>query len=110
MFFQCFERLQVREDEISLYKWSGDTAQFRTLATGAGIPSNVRVGYFSVSQSHNGFATVRRDEVYFTILLWQNSGRQNGLILWSIRQFEHESLIRKWFWCVVFRIVQNHGE
>jgi len=69
MFFQCFGRLQVAENEISLCKWSGDSAQFRTLATGADIARNVRVGYFSGSQTHSGFATVRRDEVYFTTLL-----------------------------------------
>jgi len=69
MFFQCFGRLQVRENEISLCKWSGNTAQFRTFAAEAGISSNIRVGYFSGSQSHNGFATVRRDGVYFTTLL-----------------------------------------
>ena len=34
MFFQCFGRLQVRENEISLCKWSGGTAQFRTLEAG----------------------------------------------------------------------------
>ena len=39
--------LQMCDNEISLYKWFGDTAQFRTLATGAGIASYVRVGYFS---------------------------------------------------------------
>ena len=49
----------MRENEISLCKRSGDTAHFRTSATGAGIASNIRVGYFSGSQSHNGFATVR---------------------------------------------------
>jgi len=38
------------------------------------------VGYFSGSQFHNGFATVRRNVVCFTTLLWQNNGRQNGLI------------------------------
>ena len=59
----------MRENAISLCKWSGDSAQFRILATRAGIVSNVRVGYFSGSQSHKGFATVRRDEVYFTTLL-----------------------------------------
>jgi len=47
MFFQCFGMLQMRDNEISLCKWFGDTAQFRTLATGAGIASYVRVGYFS---------------------------------------------------------------
>ena len=36
----------------------------------------------------------KRDEVYFTTLLWQNNGSQNGLIIESD----------------VFRIVQNHGE
>jgi len=56
MFFQCFGRLQARENEISLRKWSGGTALFRTLETGACPASNVRVGYFSGSQSHNGFA------------------------------------------------------
>jgi len=66
VFFQCFGRLQVRENEISLCKWSGGTAQFRTLEAGAGPASNVRVVYFSGSQFHNGFAAVRRDDVYFT--------------------------------------------
>ena len=57
------------KNETSLCKWSGGTAQFRTLETAADTVSNVRVGYFSGSQSHHGFATVRRDEVYFTTLL-----------------------------------------
>jgi len=39
----------VREIEISLCKWSGGTAQFRTLEAGAGPASNVRVGYSAVS-------------------------------------------------------------
>jgi len=59
----------VRENEISPCKWSGGTAQFRTLEAGAGPDSTVRVGYFSGSQFHNGFATVRRYDVYFTTLL-----------------------------------------
>ena len=45
----------------------------------AGPASNIKVGYFSGSQFHNGFATVRRDEVYLTTMLWQNNGRQNDL-------------------------------
>ena len=68
MFFQCFGRLQVHEKEIFLYKWSGGTAEFRILEAGAGPASNFRVGYFSGSQFHNGFASVRRDDVYFTTL------------------------------------------
>ena len=59
----------MRENEISLCKCSGGTVQFRILETEAGTASNVRVGYFSGNQSHNGFATVRRDELYFTTLL-----------------------------------------
>jgi len=59
--FQCFGRLQVREKEISLCKWSGGTAQFRALDARAGPASNVRVVYFSGSQFHNGFAAVRDD-------------------------------------------------
>ena len=39
----------MREIEISLCKWSGGTAQFRTLEAGAGPASNVRVGYSAVS-------------------------------------------------------------
>jgi len=35
MFSPCFGRLQVRENEISLCKWSGGAARFRTLETGA---------------------------------------------------------------------------
>ena len=64
MFFQCFGRLQVHEKEIFLYKWSGGTAEFRILEAGAGPASNFRVGYFSGSQFHNGFASVRRDGVH----------------------------------------------
>jgi len=30
--FQCFALLQVRENEISLHKWSGGAARLRTLA------------------------------------------------------------------------------
>jgi len=59
----------VRENEISLCKWSGDTTQFLTSEAGACPASNVRVGYFRRSQFHNGFAAVRRDDVYFTTLL-----------------------------------------
>ena len=59
----------MRENGISLCKWSGGTAQFRTLEAGAGPNSNVRMGYFSGCQFHNGFASVRRDDVYFTKLL-----------------------------------------
>jgi len=92
---------------VQMPKLSGGTSQYRT---GAGTASNVRVGYFSCSQSHNRFTIVRRDEAYLTSLLWQNNGRQNGLISRSIRQFKHESLILNWLWYVVFRIVQNHGE
>ena len=68
MFFQCCGRLQVHEKEIFLCKWSGGTAEFRILETGAGPANNFRVGYFSGSQFHNGFASVRRDDVYFTTL------------------------------------------
>jgi len=68
MFFQCFGRLQACENEVSLCKWSGGAAQFRTSDTGA-VAGKVRVKYFSGSQSHNGFVTVRRCEVYFTTLL-----------------------------------------
>ena len=59
----------MRENKISLCIWSGGTAQFRTLEAGAGPASNVRVGYFSGIQLHNGFATVRRDDVFFITLL-----------------------------------------
>jgi len=59
----------VLENEISQCKWSVGMAQFRTLEAGAGPASNVKVGYFSGSQFHNGFGTVRRDDVYFTTLL-----------------------------------------
>ena len=59
----------MRENEISLCKWSCGTAQYRTLEAGAGPGSNVRVGYFSGSQFHNGFATVGRDDVYVITLL-----------------------------------------
>jgi len=46
----------VRENEISLCKWSGRTAQFFTLDEGVGPASSVRVVYFGSSQFHNGFA------------------------------------------------------
>jgi len=59
----------VFEDEISLCTWSVGTAQLRTLEAAAGPASNFRVGYFSGSQFYNGFATARRDDVYFTTLL-----------------------------------------
>ena len=59
----------MRENEVSLCKWSGGTAQFRTLEAGACTASNVRVVYFSGSQFHIGFAAIRRDDVYFTTLL-----------------------------------------
>jgi len=49
-------------------KWSVGTAQFRTLEAGAGPAGNFKVGYFSGSQFHNGFATAR-DDVNFTTLL-----------------------------------------
>ena len=52
------------ENEILLCKWTGSTAQFRTLEAGVGPAINVRVGYFSSSQFHNGFASVRRDGVH----------------------------------------------
>jgi len=58
----------VRENEISLRKLSGGTAQFRTLEAGAG------------HKFCNAFVTVWRDDVYSTTLLWQNNGRQNGHI------------------------------
>ena len=58
----------MHENEISLCKWTGGTAQFRTLEAGAGPAGNFRVGYFSGSQFHNGFASVRRDDVHFTTL------------------------------------------
>jgi len=67
--FQCFGRLQVLENEISLCKWSVGTAQFHTLEAGAGPAGKFRVGFFSGSQFHNGFATARRDDVHFTTLL-----------------------------------------
>ena len=70
----------MRENEISLCKWSCGTAQFCTLEAGAGPASNVMVGYFSGSQFYNGFATAGKDDVYFITLLWQNNGRHNGLI------------------------------
>jgi len=46
----------VRENEISLCKWTGGTAQFRSIEAGADPASNVRVGYFSGSSFHNGLA------------------------------------------------------
>jgi len=45
-----------------------------------GLNSNPPLAYALGSQFHNGFATVRRDNLYFTTLLWQNNGRQNGHI------------------------------
>jgi len=39
----------VRENEISLCKWSGGTAQFRTLEAGAGPASNVRRDRWDIS-------------------------------------------------------------
>jgi len=63
-----FWKVAVRENEISLCKWTGSTAQFRILEAGVGPAINVRVGYFSGSQFHNGFASVRRDDVHFTTL------------------------------------------
>ena len=59
----------MRDNEISVCKWSGSTARFPTLDAEAGSASNVRVVYFSGSQFYNGFAAVRRDDVYFTTLL-----------------------------------------
>ena len=73
-------------------------------------PLKHTTGYFNGSQFHNGFATARRDGVYFTTLLWQNNGRQNSHISRTMTIRTWRNLIRSWFWCVIFQIAQNHGE
>ena len=73
-----------------------------------GLNSNPPLAYALGSQFHNGFATVRRDNLYFTTLLWQNNGRQNGHISRTITHFEHdESLISNWFWCVISELYKT---
>ena len=38
-----------------------------------------RFQWYLVVKSHKGFVKCKRDEVYFTTPLWQNSGQQNDL-------------------------------
>jgi len=76
--------------------WCGEPCVFirnrlesRTLMLGGAI--SVIFG----SQASLRVHCCKRDEVYFTTLLWRNNGRQNGLIISRM---------------LFFRIWQNHGE
>jgi len=54
---------------------------------------------------------VKSNEVYFTTLVRQNNGRQNGLKSRTLRQFEHvQRLTRIGFDRLISELQKYHGE
>ena len=58
--------------------WDMEAVQM--LRTGQGRIQPGKLGGKKLGKSHYGFTNCNRDKVCITTLLWQNNGRQNGLI------------------------------